>query len=81
MKVSRPPTIPRCCAAHRLGALDLLDALIANDVIATFDRLLEDDWSADQAGTALRLYREWMLGRVAGAIDFGLELLDLEVAA
>ncbi len=81
MKDSRPPTIPQCCPAHRIEALDVLDVVIANDVLANYDEMSRAGWPRDAAIDALGTYRAWMLDRVGAAVDFGLGLLDLEVVA
>lgn len=79
---SPAPTIPQCCAVHRLAALDAVEALVTNDVMASFDRMVQEGWSAHAAIDALHsTYRSWILGRLGDAIDIGLDLLDLEVAA
>ncbi len=68
-------------ADHRLAALDALETLVLNDVLTSFDQMVEADWPHDAAVDALRsTYREWLLGRLGDAIDLGVEFLDREVA-
>ncbi len=78
----RPPAIPQCCPGHRLAALDDITALVFNDTLVSFDRLVANGWTEEQAVDCLRRdYRGWLLGRLTAAVDDACAWLDIEVAA
>lgn len=77
-----PPTIPTCCAGHRLAVFDLVETLLVNDTRVHFDNMLAAGWPLPDALDALRHgYRGWILARFGDAIDLGCDLLEMEVAA
>ncbi len=75
------PTLPGCCPEHRLGALDAIDALLFNDTLASFDRMVAAGLTASQAADCLRHdYRQWILSRLGEAVDDACTWVDMEVA-
>ncbi len=60
--------IPRCCAGHRLAALDAIGDLLAVDAYLAVTEMIELGWSADDA---LVSFRSWLLARFSEAIDIG----------
>lgn len=58
---------------ERLAALDKLDYLIARDALTTACALRAAGWGNDETlDDALDGYRDWLIARVADAIDFGI---------
>ncbi len=80
--MSRTAALPRCCASHRLAPLDMVDAMLLNDVRATYDQMVETGWAPPAVLESVRAdYGSWLLGRLAGAIELGVDLIELEVSA
>ena len=80
------PALPQCCVAHRMAAIGVLETLVFNDSLATFDHLLDaSDGCAlpgpDAIDELRHGYREWLLGHLGDAIDDACALLEAEVAA
>jgi hypothetical protein len=50
---NEPLVLPQCCGVHRGRALDALDAVVVNDVITTFDKMVTSGWPVADALDAL----------------------------
>lgn len=69
--------IARCCRAHHLEALDTLGWALAVDARASVRQLVHAGADPDRAA---RVVRDWMVDRLAAAIDTGIAVAVLEPA-
>ena len=61
--------IPRCCAEHRLGWLNGLDALVTLDAFALGNDLLAIGWPVGDVPETIAALGRYLSGRITYAVE------------